>query len=408
MLTGTLFVPSLTFGASLGLIVGGTLLGGILLVLVGNIGTRTRRATMELAEVPFGRTGSVIPKTANIVVLMGWSWVQAILAGVTVDTLVAHATGFSNPALFSVVCELFVVALAIFGHSGISRVEPWFAVAILACMAWIFWQCLGTGQATDYFASRPVAGDNTPSLAFDAVFATAISWTVLAADLNRHGRSQRGTMVGTFLGYSASTILAMAMGATATMYVLHEGGPDTNFDPEPLVTSFGWPLAAAVFLSVMATNTMVVYGMVTSAKGLLPVAKKHGRWTVVVVGAVSVLGSTQIGLLSYFTDFLLMIGAFFVPVFAIMVCDYYVKNTSRYPDEAVGRRVRIPSLISWAAGALTSWWCAYVMPVPVGATVMAFVVTFVVYAALGRRVARPDRDCGAPSEHNRSYAGIHG
>ncbi len=388
MLTGTLFVPSLAYGTSLVLIVAGTLLGGIVLILVGNIGTRTRRGTMELTEVPFGRAGSVVPKVANILVLMGWSWVQAMLAGVTVNTLVSNATGWSNPVLFSVACELLVVILAVFGHSGISRVEPWLALVILVCMAWIFWQCLGEGQASHYLARLPAEGAYTPSLAFDAVFATAISWTVLSADLNRYGRSQRGTMSGTFLGYTASTILAMAMGATATMAILDQGGPVAEFNPQPLVNSFGWPIAAIVFLSVMATNTMVVYGMVTSVSSLFPAAgKRYGR-TVAVVGGISILGATQIALLSYFTDFLLVIGAFFVPVFAIMICDYYLKNKAHYAEGAAMPAFGLPALLSWTVGALTSWWFAYVVSIPCGATLTAFVVTFAVYAVVARRPRR--------------------
>ena len=40
----------------------------------------------------------------------------------------------------------------------------------------------------------------TAAVAFDVVVATAISWTVLSADFNRHARTQRDGVIGTALG----------------------------------------------------------------------------------------------------------------------------------------------------------------------------------------------------------------
>ena len=55
----------------------------------------------------------------------------------------------------------------------------------------------------------------------------------------------------------------MTVGATAIGYVVLRGGEAIPFDPVTIVEPFGAPFAVVIFLSVMATNTMVVYGMVT-------------------------------------------------------------------------------------------------------------------------------------------------
>ena len=122
LLTGTLFVPGVSWQLALSLIAIGTVIGSIVLVLIGNMGTRTGLATMSLTKGAFGLRGSFFTTIANVVILMGWCWVQAILAGVTVNFLVEQYTGFSNPVLFSVLCQTLVVGLAIFGHEGISKV----------------------------------------------------------------------------------------------------------------------------------------------------------------------------------------------------------------------------------------------------------------------------------------------
>ena len=82
LLTGTLFVPGVSWPVALGMIVLGTLVGAAVLVLVGNMGTRTGLATMALTRGSFGLRGSFLPVAANVVILMGWSWVHAMLAGI--------------------------------------------------------------------------------------------------------------------------------------------------------------------------------------------------------------------------------------------------------------------------------------------------------------------------------------
>ena len=87
---------------------------------------------------------------------MGWSWVQAMLAGIALDFLVSSVTGFSSPVLFAVLCQTLVVILAIFGHTGIARVEPWLAVLILGIVAYIFVVAFTT-YAPAEFAAIPAA-----------------------------------------------------------------------------------------------------------------------------------------------------------------------------------------------------------------------------------------------------------
>ena len=190
-LTGTLFVPGINWQLALILMVAGSVTGGVVLILVGNMGTRTGLPTMSLTKGAFGLRGSYLAVVANIVILMGWSWVQAMLAGVTIDFLVSQVTGVSSPVLFSVLCQSLVVCLAIFGHEGISRVEPYLGIVILAVMAYIFGVAFTDHSITDYI-ELPV----DPALGwrgiivFDVVVATAISWTVLSAEFNRLAKSQ--------------------------------------------------------------------------------------------------------------------------------------------------------------------------------------------------------------------------
>ncbi len=407
LLTGTLFIPGLDFLTALAMIVIGTLGGAVVLSLVGNIGTRTGLATMALTRGAFGTRGSLLPVAANVIVLMGWSWVQAMLAGITVNYVVEDLTGFSSPVLFSVLCQLIVVVLAIFGHDGIAKVEPWLAVLILVIIGWIFVVAFGSYGPAE-FQAIPVdeSLELSPAIALDIVLATAISWTVLSADFNRFARSSRAGMIGSGVGYTLSTVIAMTLGATALGYVILSGGEAVEFDPTVLVASFGAPLAVVIFLSVMATNTMVVYGMVTSVVN----AKIDGRArflpTALVLGIISIAGSTWLALLDSFTSFLSIIGAFFVPVFAIMIVDYYYVKRGAYTRDlltAQGGRYWYSGGINWAAvgvwvlGAGASYLITFVWASPIGATLPVFAGSAILYLAIMMGERR--RHAASPAAH---------
>ena len=408
LLTGTLFVPGVEYGLVVVLIILGTLIGAAVLVTIGNIGTRTGLPTMALTRGPFGIRGSLLAVAANVLILMGWSWVQAMLAGIALDFLVMSVTGFSSPVLFAVLCQTLVVLLAIFGHTGIAKVEPWLAVLILGIIAYIFVVAF-TAHAPAEFASIPAdpALGYTPILVLDVVIATAISWTVLAADFNRFARSSRAGMIGSGVGYTLSTVIAMVVGATALGFVVLSGGEAIPFDPITIVTPFGAPLALVIFLSVMATNTMVVYGMVTTVVNAVPGTKKlRFLPTALVLGVISIVGSTFFGLLNQFTTFLVTIGALFAPIFAIMIADYYIVKRSTYTADILRGRdgrywyqggVNWVAVVAWIVGAVAAYGFTYLWPTPVGATIPAFLLTFVIYTLVSLRERSSGR--AEPSRH---------
>lgn len=409
LLTGTLFVPGVTFGESVLWIIAGTVLGAAVLTLIAVMGVRTGLSTMSLTKGSFGLRGSIVPALSNLIILMGWSWVQAMLAGISLDFIVFSTTGYTNPALFAALCEVVVVVLAIFGHTGIERIEPWFGVVILGFMAYVFGVAFSRHGLGEYVAIHANASLEMSGVAvFDIVFATAISWTVLSADLTRTAGTARAGATGAAIGYTLSTVLAMLLGVVVISYVLLEGGEAIPFDPTVVIESFGTPLAIVMFLSVMATNTMVMYGMTLSLQHALPLRRPLPFIpTALGIGVVAVIGSTWLGLLNQFTTFLSTIGALFIPVFAVMIVDYYLARRGVY-DRDILRRAggkywfvggwNIGALVTWLIGGATYWLLAYVWASPLGAALPTLLVSAVVYY-FATKVLRIRAEADAVSRH---------
>jgi purine-cytosine permease-like protein len=289
------------------------------------------------------------------------------------------------------------VLLALFGHLGIQRVEPWLAVVMVTVAGYVFYSAFSRFGVGEYLAIPPQPDVMTTVIAFDIVVATAISWTVLSADFNRHATSERAGMAGTAIGYTASTFTAMALGATALGYVYLEGGDVIPFDPTVVVERFGFPLAIVIFISVMATNTMVVYGMVMSYLNVRP--KSNFLVVAIVIGLISIIGATWQGLLEHFIDFLFIISGLFVPVFAILLVDFYILRRGRYLFSDLTRErggaywyvagFNPIAVLSWAIGAGLAFYWTEGAPRYSGATVPGFVGTFGLY--LGASLATRPR-----------------
>jgi purine-cytosine permease-like protein len=276
-----------------------------------------------------------------------------------------------------------------YGHEGIAKVEPWLGVVILSVMAYIFFVAFEAYPISTFTDLPKDDSLNwTATAVFDVVVATAISWTVLSAEFNRHAKSQMAGLVGSGIGYVVSTSLAMWLGATAMAYVLLEGGEAISFDPTIIVASFGVPLAAVIFLSVMATNTLCVYGMVTSVVNMTPNRNIDFLPTALILGVISVVGSTWLPLLDQFTEFLTVIGALFIPVFAVMIVDYYIVHKGFYGLDILRGSggeywytggFNVAAVVVWIIGVASSFYLTYVVSSPVGASIPTFFISFVLY-----------------------------
>ncbi len=191
ILTGMLLVPDLKFTQAMLIVLIGSGIGILPLVLVGLMGQRSGLTTMVLARGSYGVHGAKLPSLVNLLTLLAWSWIQALLAGMSLNYAVEHLTGYSNLPLFTILCETLVLLIALRGHLGIERVERWAAIGMLLLAGAVFYVM---GQKFEFASllAMPTEPRNeiTPGIAFDIVIATAFSWIPLAADYNRNCRSQ--------------------------------------------------------------------------------------------------------------------------------------------------------------------------------------------------------------------------
>ncbi len=386
ILTGMLLVPAVNIVPALLIVFAGSAVGILPLVMIGLMGQRTGMTTMVLARGTFGRVGADFPAWVNLLVLLAWSWIQALLAGMSLDHAVASMTGYSNVPLFTVVCEVLVVLIALRGHLGIERAEKLVAVLMLVLFAAVMVALTRHYELTS-IVTLPAQGGMSTGVAFDIVIATAFSWIPLAADYNRHCRSRLAAVAGTWSGYVCATVLAMGLGATVSALSVSNGFAQT-YDPAQLLSGFGFGLPAAlvIFLSVLTTNVMCVYSATLSFMSARP---QTPFWKpALVIGIVSVLGALIPGILDRFQDFLLIIGSVFIPAFAVIIVDYFLIDAQRYTADNLihGREslpaIHWPAIASYLVGAALAYYWNWISPLSIGASLPVFVITASVYAVV--------------------------
>jgi purine-cytosine permease-like protein len=173
---------------------------------------------------------------------------------------------------------------------------------------------------------------------------------------------------------------------------------EQTFDPTILLAGFGFgiPAALVIFLSVMTTNVMAVYGAVMSYMNIRP---QDGFWKpVLAIGIVTVVGALYEGILNQFQNFLLIIGALFIPVFAIMLADYWIVKRGRYnASEMLKSRggaywytggYNVAAWIAYLVGAGLAIYWTQISPLSFGATIPTFILTFVLYLLVNVLLSR--------------------
>lgn len=381
ILTGMLLVPDLRFSTAIMTVLIGSLIGAIPLLLVGLMGQRTGLPSMALTRRAYGPMGSKLISLVNMGVLIAWSCIQALLAGMSLDYAIEATTGYSNLPLFVILCETVVVLIVLRGHLGIERVERWAAIAMAALTVIVLYQLNQHYEVSKLF-TMPVESRNgiTLGIAFDIVIATAFSWMSSAADYNRNCKSAKIAVWGTYFGYLMAAIVAMGLGATISgLSIMY--GMEQTYDPTRLLADFGFGLPAAlvIFFSVMTTNVMAVYSATLSCMNVAPNMR---FWKpALIIGVVTIIGALVPGILDQFQNFLLIVGALFIPAFSVMIVDYFLIGKDGYSvklldaTQQLGRPTAKVAVAAYLVGAALAAYWTLITPPSFGASLPVFIIT---------------------------------
>jgi putative hydroxymethylpyrimidine transporter CytX len=391
MLAGTFLIPGMSLRGALLAIVVGNALGCALLALVGKIGGDTGLPTMVLLRSVLGARGSYLPTALNVLQLLGWAVFEFIMMGVAADAIGKTLFGHSLYPLWTSVFALFVIALGLGGPIGVVRqwLEKFAVWVAVGTGLWLTYKLLVTYDFATLW-NKPGDGSLPFWVGVDLVIALPISWLPLVADYNRFAKRPRRASLGTALGFFTTGTWFVALGAILML------GANVKQEPKDFTSTIaliaGW-VALLILLADETHNAWAdLYSTSVSIQNAFPKARQ--RALIVALGALCLMLALLIDVTQY-QNFLYLIGSFFVPLFGVLVSDYFLLGRRERPS-ACG--IRWGGFVAWflglvayhvanpsTLGAFSPAWQKLV-PSPltvIGGSIPSFVVSLAAYAIIG-------------------------
>jgi NCS1 family nucleobase:cation symporter-1 len=402
IVAGAALVPALSLPNALVAIVIGCLVGNAMLGVAGAIGADARVPGMVLLRAPLGRRGSYLPTGINVLQGVGWSIFELLIIATAAAALSDELFGFRAQWLWTLVFGAIALALALMGPIGfvrrfVRKVAVWAVPFALVYLTW--WAVDGADFGAIWNA--PGTGGLSVWQGADIVVGITVSWIPYAADYTRFSRDRRGAFAGTGIGYLVPDVWLLTLGV---VLVLSRGLSDPAALPAAVVAG-GFAATLALF-ALLVTETdeafANVYSAAVSLQNLVP--RVPQKLLILIVTVTAVIGALVIDLVSY-QSFLLLLGSFFVPLFAVLLADWLTAGRHYSETDVFDAPEWRPGLVAaWIAGFAVyqwlyptgpSWWVDLVgrLNPPdwgVGATVPSFVVAFAVAAVVAVLTQRSD------------------
>jgi len=357
----------------------GSLIGSVILSLAGVIGAKHGTTSMVSSRPAFGLSGSYLLSFLNIIQLIGWTTFEIVIMGEAATTISGNFIGpLTKYAWFT-----FFAMLAYFMTvSGpLTVVRQWlekFAVWLAIPGALLVTNNIFHQVSTNALISQTPHSVQFSSilLALDLVIAMPVSWLPLVSDYNRFARKEKESFFGTFLGYTIANTWFYFIGA-----MLAVAYPKQTITYSMALLPLGL-FGLFLILADEPDNAFAnVYSTTLSIQNIFP---KKKQWKIaLVITLLSMLIAYLTPIVQY-ENFLLLIGASFVPVFGVIFSDYFLKNRFNYSEDKlypVHPCINWRAIVSWAIGFLTYYYFAYINAI-FGATIPSLVITFGLYTIL--------------------------
>jgi NCS1 family nucleobase:cation symporter-1 len=360
----------------------GHVIGNSFMALGGVIGSEYGIMAMVSVRPSFGIRGSRLPAVLNIIQLIGWASIMLIIAG-QAGFMLGNSIKWvpSSPHFWIIIIGVGTLLWALYTGKTIWKIMQVTAVIALSLVI-VMMSFVSFGKFGNN-AAAVKAGSMSFMMGLDLVIAMPISWLPLVADYSRFSRRVSTAFWNTWWGYFIVSSWMYILGLVATLAT-------GETDPGGLILrtmgqiGFAVPALIMVIFSTITSDFPDVYSATCSVMNISSrVSPKVIMW---IAGILSIIVALVFPMTQY-ENFLLFIGAMFVPIFGVVLTDYFVIRKRKLDvnelyrdggDYWYFRGFNIVALISWAAGFATFEFIA-LMKYSVGGSIPSILVAGICY-----------------------------
>ena len=387
------FLSPMGFWMGFWAIVIGHVIGNTFMALGGVIGSDHGIMSMVSVRPSFGIRGSNLPAVLNIIQLIGWASIMLIIGGRAGAMLGKPIGGFmASDKFWIVTIGLGTLIWALYTGKSIWKIMQKTAVIALLLtvilMTWVSVKEFGSGV----LGVKPAPAAMPFMIGLDLVIAMPISWMPLVADYTRFSKRTAPAFWNTWWGYFLISSWMYVLGLMATLVT-------GETDPGALILQIMGRIGLAVpalILVVFSSITSDFPDIYSATCSMLNISRKIGAKTIMwIAGILSILVALVFPMEQY-ENFLFFIGAMFVPLFGVVLTDYFLIRARNLDTEEIYkvggeywyfRGFNLTAIASWAIGFVVYEIIA-IMKYSIGGSLPSLISAGLVYYLLTQRSAK--------------------
>ena len=342
----------------------GHIIGNTFLALGGVIGAEYGITSMGSVRPSFGIKGANIAAILNIIQLIGWASILLIIAGQAGAILGSSIGGiWASSRFWTILIGAGTLFWALCTGEKIWKIMQYTAcitmLAVILIMTWVVF-----GKADLNTLSIPATGSMHFMSAVDLVIAMPISFLPIVADYSRFSKSKKTSFLNTWFGYFLVSSWMYVLGLTAAI-VIGERDPAILMVNTLSIIGLAVPALIMVVFSTITSNFPDLYSATCS---MMNISKKTNPKLFMWFIALLTILVALVFPMGQYENYLLFIGAMFIPLFGVVLTDYFIIRKRKLQIDDIDSRsgvywytkgVNIIALTAWGIGLCVYFYFAY-------------------------------------------------
>jgi len=327
ILTGT-FIAPLGFTKGTLAIVLGHIIGCSVLFAAGLIGAKTKKSSMETVKLSFGKNGSLLFSSLNVLQLVGWTAVMILSGAYAANSIFTLGTVGWSLIIAGLIILWILIGIKNLGKINLITMSALFMLTIVLSLV-----------INDSNHFNGVEGFISFGAAVELSAAMSLSWLPLISDYTRTAEKPlSGTAISTLIYFFTGTWMFL-IGMAATI-MTGEG------DIARILMAAGLGIVGLIIVvfSTVTTTFLDAYSAGVSVQSInIKLKEKPMAILVTILGLLLAIFTP----ITQFENFLYLIGSVFAPMTAILLVDFYFLK-----EEHSHKSVNIFNLLLWGFGFL--------------------------------------------------------
>jgi NCS1 family nucleobase:cation symporter-1 len=329
-------------------------IGFVIFSLLGIIGQQAGVTTMVASRPAFGITGAILPALITFIELAGWDSVHVQLAGVMLNETSKELFGWGSQHTFSVIVGIIIVALVVYGSSALKVMEQYLVPAVLILVVMALYVAIGGHQFSELL-HKSGKGNLTVAMGFDVMLISALTWVPMVADYTRFGKTRKIVFWAALIG---SIPVGFLMNTIGQISAVSLGNPNPLIEMLHQGPIFGTVAFIVIIFATIATAALILYSSAISAVSVFP--NVSVKVMSAIIGAVCIGLAVGVNLLGDVLGWLNFQGYLLIPLFSIIIVDYFLINKSYISEELFNKKgiymyfkgFNLAGYIAWTIGAI--------------------------------------------------------